>query len=249
MVAWLTLLLASLAQVAPADALTVSAAVSLTEALEDVGSAYRTAGGGPVSFNIAGSNVLSRQVVSGAPVDVFISADDAQMDVVERAQLLVPGTRTPVVANQLVVIVGTKAPPITSVGGLAAEDFRRIAIGDPAAVPAGVYAKQYLDRAGLWPRLESKIVPTANVRAALAAVQNGSADAAIVYATDAKTVPNLRPAVMISGPESPRIVYPAAVIKTTRRMASATRFVEFLRGPVAQAIFERHGFVPVTGRP
>jgi len=249
MVAWLPLLLATLAQVGPADALTVSAAVSLTEALEDVGSAYRTAGGGAVSFNFAGSNVLSRQIVSGAPVDLFVSADDVQMDVVERAQLLVPGTRVPVVANQLVVIVGTKAPMIASIGGLTAEDFRRIAIGDPAAVPAGVYAKQYLDRVGLWSRLESKMIPTANVRAALAAVQNGSADAAIVYATDAKAVPNLRPAVIISGPDSPRIVYPAAVIKTTRRIASATRFVEFLRGPVAQAIFQRHGFVPVTGRP
>jgi molybdate transport system substrate-binding protein len=249
MVVCLTLLLASLAQLGPAETLTVSAAVSLTEALADIGSAYRTAGGDPVSFNVAGSNVLSRQIVSGAPVDVFVSADDAQMDVVERAQLLVPGTRVPVVANQLVVIVGTKAPAITSVGGLAAEDFRRIAIGDPAAVPAGVYAKQYLDRVKLWSRLEVKIVPTANVRAALAAVQNGSADAAIVYATDAKTVANLRPAVIVSGPDSPRIVYPAAVIKTTRRIASATRFVEFLRGPVAQRIFQRHGFVPVAGRP
>lgn len=245
----LCLLLASFAQGARTDTLTVSAAISMTEALEEVVSAYHSAGGGPVSFNFAGSNVLSRQIVSGAPVDVFVSADDAQMDVVERAGLLSPGTRVPVVANQLVVIVASGAPSVSSVKALAADDIRRIAIGDPAAVPAGVYARQYLERVGLWGRLERKLVPTTNVRAAVTAVQNGSADAGIVYATDARTARELRVSAIISGPDSPRIVYPAAMVKATRHTASAIRFLEFLRSPVAQAIFERHGFLQISPRP
>jgi molybdate transport system substrate-binding protein len=233
-----------------AGAVTVSAAVSLTEALEDVAAAYRSAGGGPVTFNFAGSNVLSRQIVSGAPVDVFISADEAQMEVVQRAGLVAPGTRVPLIGNTLVVVVhGTRSAFVKSIAELAGEDVRRVAIGDPAAVPAGVYARAYLERIGLWMRLEHKMVPSANVRAALTAVQNGSADAAIVYATDARIARDLRIAATISGPGSPRIVYPVCVVKSARQPESAARFLQFLRGPVAQAIFERHGFTPMSSRP
>lgn len=249
MLVGLCLVLAGLSQGGPSDTITVSAAASLIEALEDVATAYRAAGGGPISYNFAGSNVLSRQIVSGAPVDVFVSADDVQMDVVERAGLLSPGTRTAVVGNRLVVVVGSRAPSVSSVGGLVAEDFRRIAIGDPAAVPAGVYAKRYLEHAGVWARLEPKLVPTTNVRGALTAVQNGSADAAIVYATDTRIAPGLRVALVIAGPGAPAILYPAAAVSTTRRPASAVRFVEFLRSAVAQRIFERHGFLPTRPHP
>lgn len=239
----LPVLLFTLAQ-APAGALTVSAAVSLTDALEDVARAYRTAAGGSVTFNFAGSNVLSRQIVNGAPVDVFISADEAQMDVVEQAGLTVAGSRAAVAANRLAVVISAQAPAITTLEELAGTRIRRIAIGDPAAVPAGVYAREYLTRVGLWPRLAQKIVPTANVRAALSAVQNGSTDAAIVYATDATPFEGLRTVVVVSGPESPRIVYPAAVVRTTRQADAAARFIGFLRGPAAQLIFRRHGFLP-----
>jgi molybdate transport system substrate-binding protein len=249
MLVGLCLLLGSFAAAGQHGTLMVSAAVSLTEALEEVATAYRTVGGGSVVFNFAGSNALARQIVSGAPVDVFVSADEAQMDVVDGAGMLSPGTRAPVVANQLVVIAGSRAPSLSSVEGLAAADIRRIAIGDPAAVPAGVYARRYLEQIGLWPRLESRMVPTANVRAALTAVQNGSADAGIVYATDARIAPDLRIVAVVSGPKSPRILYSAAIIGKTRRAASARRFLDFLRGPAAQAIFERHGFVRLAANP
>jgi molybdate transport system substrate-binding protein len=241
-VLWLPLLLATLAQAS--GTLTVSAAVSLTEVLEDVARAYRTAAGGSVAFNVAGSNVLSRQIVNGAPVDVFVSADEAQMDVVERAGLIVPGSRAPVAGNRLAVVISAGAPALTTLEELAGTRIRRIAIGDPAAVPAGVYARAYLSRVGLWPRLAGKIVPTANVRAALSAVQNGTTDAAIVYATDAALLEGLRTVVVVSGPDSPRIVYPAAVVRTTRKAEAAAGFIEFLRGPAAQRIFQRHGFLP-----
>lgn len=228
-----------------APPLTVSAAVSLTEALEEAAAAYRAAGGAPVVFNFGGSNALARQIVNGAPVDVFISADEAQMAVVEKADLVAGGARVPLVVNRLVLLVDSRSQ-VKAVSDLGAAEVRRIAIGDPAAVPAGVYARQYLERIGQWTRLEHKVVPVANVRAALTSVQNGSADAAFVYATDARIAPALRVVATISGPQAPRIVYPGAVVKTTRQPAAAAKFLEFLQTAPALAIFERHGFAPVT---
>src|SRR4029453_7689223 len=145
-------LVAALAQ-ASAPPLTVSAAVSLTEALEEAATAYRAAGGTPVIFNFGGSNTLARQIVNGAPADVFISADEMQMDVVDKAGLVAAGTRAPIVANRLVLVVDSRSP-VKAVTDLGAAEVRRIAIGDPAAVPAGVYAGQYLERIGRGGRLE-----------------------------------------------------------------------------------------------
>jgi molybdate transport system substrate-binding protein len=225
--------------------LTVSAAVSLTEALEEAATAYRAAGGTAVIFNFGGSNTLARQILNGAPADVFISADEAQMDVVEKAELVVAGTRAAIVTNSLVLVADPRSP-VTAVTDLGAAEVRRIAIGDPAAVPAGVYARQYLERIGQWTRVERKIVPVPTVRAALTAVQNGSADAAFVYATDARIAPALRVVATISGSQAPRIVYPGCVVKTTPRRAEAAKFLQFLRTAPARAIFERHGFVAGT---
>ena len=238
------LVLAALAQASTAP-LTVSAAVSLTEALEAAAAAYRAAGGTPVVFNFGGSNALARQIVNGAPVDVFISADEAQMDVIERAGLVAAGTRVAIVANSLVLVVDSRSR-VTAVNDLGAAEVRRIAIGDPLAVPAGVYARQYLERIGQWTRLEHKVVPVANVRAALTAVQNGSADAAFVYATDTRIAPALRVVATITGPQAPRIVYPGGVVKSARQPAAAAKFLEFLRTPPALAVFEKYGFTAVT---
>jgi molybdate transport system substrate-binding protein len=240
----LVLLVATLVQ-ASDPPLTVSAAVSLTEALEEAATAYRAAGGTPVVFNFGGSNALARQIVNGAPADVFISADEAQMELVEKANLVVAGTRAAVVTNRLVLLVDSRSP-VKAVTDLGAAEVRRIAIGDPAAVPAGVYARQYLERIGQWARLEQKMVPVANVRAALTAVQNGSADAAFVYATDARIAPALRVVLTITGAQAPRIVYPGCVVKTTRQPAAAAKLLQFLRSAPALAIFERHGFTPAT---
>ena len=154
-----------------------------------------------------------------------------------------PGSPVRIAGNQLVVVVAIAPPRSRAVHALAADGIRRIAIGDPAAVPAGVYAKGYLERLGLWERLSPKIVPVTNVRAALTAVENGSADAALVYETDARVTPCLRLAVVISGPESPRIVYSAGVVKNVAPRRRLPPFRPFLRGPVALRIFEHHGFV------
>lgn len=228
--------------------LTVSAAVSLADALEDIARAYSAAGGGPVRFNFAGSNVLSRQIAAGAPVDVFVSADEAQMGVAEAAGAIDRSTRVALVGNRLAVVTRRGAAPLSDLRALATPAFKRIAIGDPAAVPAGVYARQYLHASGLWTALEPKLVPVGNVRAALAAAASGSVDASFVYQTDAATSREVDLAFVVSGPDAPRIVYPVAITTGTAHRAAAERFVRFLAGPEAGAIFARHGFTPLAGR-
>src|SRR6185437_1435868 len=122
----------------------------------------------------------------GAPVDVFVSADEAQMNLVARAGLVQPGTRVDLLSNQLVVVMPKpEAHPLGSARDLAAPAIHRLAMADPGAVPAGVYAKAYLESQGLWSAIQPKVVPTLDVRAALAAVDSGNVDAAFVYRTDA----------------------------------------------------------------
>jgi molybdate transport system substrate-binding protein len=224
--------------------ITVSAAISLTDVLEEIAGAYRKAGGGPVRFNFAGSNVLARQIVNGAPADIFISADDKQMDVAETAGVIAQGSRVNLVGNRLAVVAPRDRVEMVKEKFLEAPAaIRRVAIGDPEAVPAGRYAKAYLENDRLWAAYERRIVPTSNVRAALAAVENGAADAAIVYATDVQTSRNAALAFIVPADQSPAIVYPAAVVKSTQHRGEADRFLEFLKGSEANAIFTRYGFL------
>jgi molybdate transport system substrate-binding protein len=225
---------------------TVSAAVSLTDALEEIAREYRKSTAEAVRFNFGGSNALSRQIVSGAPVDLFISADDAQMDVAVQAGVIDARTRIPLLRNRLAIVTLPGGPGLTASAGLLQPIFRRIAIGDPAAVPAGVYARRYLERVGLWDRLSPKIVPVANVRAALAAVENGSADAAITYETDAATAKRARAAFVVAGDAAPLIVYPAAIVSRAPNRIGAERFLAYLRGAAASAIFARYKFAPIA---
>jgi molybdate transport system substrate-binding protein len=226
--------------------LTVSAAISLTDALEEAGRAYRAAGGGDVRFNFAGSNVLARQILSGAPVDLFVSADEAQMNLIEAAGAIAPGTRLDLLGNRLAVVLSSSAPPIKDAEGLSHPAIRRLALGDPDAVPAGVYAKQYLRAAGVWDRLAAKIVPVSNVRAALTAVETGNVDAAIVYDSDLTAGGRARLAFVVSGPGAPRIVYPVAILKRSRSRPEAERFLTFLREKEGAAIFRRFRFDPIA---
>lgn len=227
--------------------ITVSAAVSLTDALTAIGDEYGRRGLGSIRFNFGASNVLARQIVDGAPVDVFISADDAQMDVVAAAKLVKAGSRIPLLRNQLAVIVPSDRPrTLRSIRDLADPSFKRIAIGDPAAVPAGVYARQYLQAQGLWNVIQPRTVPTGSVRAALAAVESGAADAGIVYRTDARLALHATIAWVVAVADGPRIVYPGAIIATSSTPDESQRFLDFLRSDTAARIFERFGFAPIT---
>jgi molybdate transport system substrate-binding protein len=201
-----------------------------------------------VQVNAAGSNTLARQIAQGAPVDVFISADDAQMDVLERAGRLVPGTRAPLVGNRLVVIVpANSALQISNAGDLTAAAVKRLAMANPVAVPAGVYTRRWLERLALWKAIEARVIPLPTVRAALAAVREGRADAGVVYATDVRGESGVRVALLPDPKEVGLIVYPAAAIAGGRQ-AEATQFLAFLRSPEAQRVFVAAGF-PMVVRP
>jgi molybdate transport system substrate-binding protein len=232
------------------ESLTVGAAASLNGVIEEIASAYEKTGGGKVQFTFAGSNVLARQIINGAPIDLFVSADDRQMDVAEQAGAIQAGSRVNIVGNRLAVI----APPgradyVKAHFAEAPPDIRRLALGDPEAVPAGVYARQYLEKTGLWKSYESRVVPTANVRAAAAAVANGAADAGIVYITDLEGQRGLDTlAFIVPATEGPAIVYPAAIVKASRRQAEAARFLEFLRSEAARALFTKRQFIPPAAK-
>lgn len=225
--------------------LTVSAAISLSEVLDEAAAAYRRGDGGPVRFNFAGSNALARQIVNGAPVDLFISADHAQMDFVDRAGEVLDGSPRVIAANQLAVVAAEgRVTQVREAFLRAGPTIRRLAVGDPVAVPAGVYAKAYLERLGLWEAYEPRLIPTGNVRAALAAVENGSVDAAIVYVTDVQRARNVRVAFPVPRDRAPEITYPAAVMARSRNRAAAERFLAFLQSVEGRGIFARHGFLP-----
>jgi molybdate transport system substrate-binding protein len=231
----------------PAPPLTVHAAASLTEALQECVPLWTAQGGGRIAFDFGASSLLARQIRAGAPGDVFFSADEAQMDTLAARGLLLPGSRRSLLANRLVVVVRAGGHvPIDSPADLVRPEVERIAIAEPHSVPAGVYAKRWLERHGWWERLAPRLVPTDNVRAALAAVASGNVEAGIVYATDAGVEPRVRIAFEVAAADGPPISYPAAGLRASRAPDEARRFVDFLGGAAAQAVFVRHGFRPLA---
>jgi molybdate transport system substrate-binding protein len=228
------------------DEVLVFAAASLTDALQEVGRGFETRRQVRLTFSFAGSNDLARQIRAGAPADVFVSANVERMDEVQRAGLVRPSDRVDLLSNRLVVVVPSASgadvrtpADLTRVG--------RIALGDPEAVPAGIYARDWLRRAGLWDALRDRVVPTLDVRAALAAVGSGDVDAAVVYRTDAAVSRRVRVAFEVRREDAPRIVYPAALLAASRGPA-ARAFLEYLLSGEARVVFERAGFEFVAGR-
>jgi molybdate transport system substrate-binding protein len=216
-----------------AEEVDVSAAASLQDALRTIAATYERRTGDHVVFNFGASSTLALQIRAGAPVDVFFSADDAKLDSVA----IVPGTRRTLLSNTLAVVANR---PLHSARELTA--LQRIAIAEPSSVPAGIYARQWLQRLGLWEAILPRVIPTADVRAALAAVDGGNVDAAIVYRTDALLAKHARIALVVTGGSAPRIVYPVAIVRGTRHPAAARRFWEYLQSREAAAVFRKYGF-------
>lgn len=231
-----------------ADEVLVSAAASLTDTLTAIAHDYERRTGTHVTLNFGPSSGLARQIVAGAPADLFVSADEAQMDTLAKTDLVDPATRVDLLSNQLVIVRRPDGPAIRAPKDLNAPEVRHIALADPAGVPAGVYAKRYLESLGLWSAIESKIVPTVDVRAALAAVDSGNADAAFVYRTDAAIAHRAVVGFPVPLAQGPRIVYPAAVVKNAPHAAAARGLLAYLKGPAARAVFERAGFVLIDAR-
>lgn len=228
---------------ARAEDLVVFAAASLTDALQEVGADYQKTTGQRVVFNFGASSLLARQIQEGAPADLFLSADEARMDALERKALL-RGPRRSVLSNTLAVVVpkGSRLR-LVSPADLAGPGVRTLVLAEPTTVPAGLYAKQYLRSQGLWSRVIDRVVPTENVRAALAAIEAGNADAGIVYRTDAAISREVEVAFEVPAAEGPPIAYPFAVLRGARDPEAAARFLEFLVSPRALATFRRFGFL------
>jgi molybdate transport system substrate-binding protein len=226
--------------------LTVSAAASLGNALRELGSQFEAAHpGSMVRLNVGASGALLQQAARGAPVDVLVSADQETLDQAQTRGLIVAATRRNIATNTLVVVLpaGSARRPAV-LADLAQPTIARIAIGLPASVPAGLYARSALESAGLWATVEPRLIGATTVRQALDYVARGEVDAGFVYATDAALLPG-RVRVAFSVPTARPIVYPAAVLAAAPQPALAARFVEFLLTPPAQAVLARHGF----GRP
>jgi molybdate transport system substrate-binding protein len=220
-------------------AMVVSVAASMHEALTEIAGKYRAATGVTVAINTGSSNTLARQIVEGAPAALFLSADDIQMDVVEKAGRIVSGTRTRLLSNALAIVVpADKAGRVTMAHVLGGR-INRLAMGEPNAVPAGVYGRAFFERQGTWDRLRPKVLPFPTVRAVLAAVENGRVDAGVVYRTD--TI-NARVSTIATVGDL-NIVHSAAVIVGPRAV-EARRFLDFLRSDQARAVFKKRGFDP-----
>lgn len=240
------LLLGLLLLAAPASAadLHVFAAASLTDALKEIAPEYEKATGDKLVLNLGASSTLARQIQEGAPADLFLSADEAKMDGLEKRKLLVAGTRRSVLSNTLVVVVPADSSlKIASPADLAASSIRAIALAEPQTVPAGIYAKEYLDSKGLWSKVVDRVIPTENVRAALAAVEAGNADAGIVYRTDAGISKKVKIAYEVPLAESPKISYPFAVLAGSERKEAARKLLDWLCSPPALAVFRKYGFL------
>ena len=244
--------------------ITVSAAASLTHALRDVAPLFEAAHPAhKLRFNFGASGGLLAQMARGAPVDVFISADQETMDQAQAQGLVRAAQRRNVASNTLVVVVPAAgdssskpsnpskplavpqppSPPKT-LDDLARPAFTRIAIGLPASVPAGRYTQAVLEAAGLWAAIAPKMIGAHHVRQALDYVARAEVDAGFVYATDAALMPG-KVKVAFTVPTAQPILYPAAPLAAAAQAAQGTKFVDFLLTPGAQAVLAKHGF----GRP
>jgi molybdate transport system substrate-binding protein len=240
------LILLLLAPHARAQGVTVFAAASLTDALHDIAAAWVREGHAAPRLSFAASSTLARQIEQGAPAGIFASADEQWMDYLARSNLIVPGTRNDLLGNQLVLIVPSDhattvaiRPGFDLVRLLGANG--RLALGDPANVPAGIYARQALTRLGVWNAVEPRLARAEDVRAALLLVERGEAAAGIVYATDARAARGVSVAGTFPPDSHDPIRYPIAIVRAGDT-AAARALLAFIEGPKAQSLFAKYGF-------
>jgi molybdate transport system substrate-binding protein len=224
--------------------ITVSAAISLKNAFEEIGNVYESQYGTKCLFNFGASGDLMKQIVGGAPVDVFASAAQNDMDEAGKQGYIVTDTRADFAANSLVLIVpaGEKTS-LKSFEGLSAKEIKKIAIGNPKTVPAGRYAEEVFSFYKILPSIKDKFIYTENVRAALDYVARGEVDAGVVYATDAATrLKEIK--IIATAPEASHkpIVYPIGVVKGTKNESEAKAFISLLLSQKGEKILQKYGF-------
>ncbi|HLY45135.1 MAG TPA: molybdate ABC transporter substrate-binding protein [Stellaceae bacterium] len=238
------------AAAAPERPVLVFAAASLKNALDAIAAKWQGETGGRATISYAASSLLAKQIENGAPADLFISADLQWMDYLQQRKLIDPKSRVDLLGNRLVLIAAKdSALAVTIAPGFALARLLgdgRLAMADPAAVPAGIYGKAALEKLRVWPAVAGRVAAAENVRAALALVARGEAPLGIVYQTDAAVEPGVRIVAAFPPDSVPPIVYPMALTPAAPKDAAA--FALYLRGPLARALFEAQGF-SVIDRP
>ena len=223
--------------------LSVFAAISLTDALGEIGTAFTAESGVKVYYNFEASTTLQRQLEKGASADVFISASPRQVVALETSGLLEAESRHDLLANRLVLVADKTAEiSVETPDDLAVPEISRIAIGHPNIVPAGTYAKEALTHFGLWETLHPKLIFGMDVRATLAYVTAGNVDIAIVYKTDTTLTENIKVLYQLPPDAYTPIVYPAVVMQSSPRKQLARKFITYLHSMKSGEIFEKHGF-------
>ncbi|MBD2339104.1 molybdate ABC transporter substrate-binding protein [Calothrix sp. FACHB-156] len=228
---------------APTARLTISAAASLKDAMDEIKPLYsKEKPNVALSYNFGSSGALQQQIEQGAGIDVFISAATKQIDALQQKGLLVDSTRKDLLKNQMVLIAPQNSTVVTDFKDLSSPNIKRIALGEPKSVPAGQYAQQVLTSLKILDQVKGKTVYAKDVRQALNYVESGNADAGLVYFSDAKSTPKVKIVATASEKMHSPIVYPIAVLKSSRNVAAAQDFVQFLSGNEAKSVFEKQGF-------
>ena len=241
---FLSALLALIPIAAHADEILVSAAASLTDVLKEITTTYQAKSKHTVKFNFGPSSGLARQIEEGAPADIFFSADLPQMEALDKKDRLEPGTRKNLLSNQLVIIVAAGSKLVlSSAKDLLKSEIKRIALAEPSSVPVGVYSSKYLADEGLWDKVKPKVVPVQDVRATLASVESANVEAGFVYKTDAAVSKKVRIAYEVPIDKGPKIIYPVAIVKESKRKDAARDFMNYVQSPTAKDAFKRYGFI------
>lgn len=223
--------------------LLVSATASLKDAFTEIGKHFEAQEHVKVAFNFGASSLLQRQIETGAPVDVFASAAETQMDQLQQKKLILPDTRKDFAGNTLVLVVPASSPlKKGSFADLATNKIPRIAIGAPG-VPIRLYSEDVFKKLKLWDAVQPKCVFGENVRQVLDYVARGEVDAGLVYATDAVLLPGVRVLAIADASWSRPILYPVAVVSDTRQAALAKRFISYLSGKNGQKTLSKYGFI------
>jgi molybdate transport system substrate-binding protein len=224
--------------------LNISAAASLTDAIKAINDLYtKDRSNVTLTPNFAGSGTLQTQIENGAPADIFISAAAAQMDNLQKEDLILTDTRKNLLYNSLVLIVpADSALGLTGFSDLASDKVKQIAIGDPKSVPAGKYAQLAFDKLGITDKVKGKYVMGADVKGVLSYVESGNVDAGLVYSTDALTSQKVKVVANAPADINSQIVYPAAVVKASKSPDEAKAYINFLFSDQAKAVFIKYGF-------
>jgi len=224
--------------------LTVSAAASLKDVMEEIQSIYaQEKPEVTIKYNFGASGALQQQIEQGAPADLFIAAATSNMDALVEKDLVLTDTKKDLLQNKVVLIVPAGQATITDFNALASAEIKKVALGEPDSVPAGKYAKEALTKMGIWEQVNAKTVFAKDVRQVLNYVETGNVDAGIVYQTDAMTSDKVKIVAEVPADSHTPVVYPLAVVKSSKNQEAAKEFASFLAGDKAKAVFEKYGFI------